>query len=154
MPELYPDALVSPVAEGRALRDRLAGTQPSAGAGFSLSLDGRYTTRLVAITFRLVTDANAGTRTVRVAYKDAAGNLRAFVVAPLTQAASKTIDYSFARGISAASSVADLMACAALAELFLDPTDAIAVDIDTVKAGDQLSAIVLTVERFPTDAAH
>src|SRR3954471_5282930 len=48
----------------------LKGDTPAAGANFSLTSPGRPGWRLVAVTFRLVTDANAANRSVTVDYAD------------------------------------------------------------------------------------
>lgn len=51
------------------------GTTPAAGASFSLTTPGRPGWLLLAVTFRLVTDANVADRAVTVDYDDGNGSL-------------------------------------------------------------------------------
>ena len=69
----------------------------------------------------------------------------------LQQAASKTVDYSFLVGVGAALTVTDLQSTAPLPAMFLRGTDVLRIDNVNAQAGDQLSRVFVTVERFFSD---
>lgn len=65
-------------------------------AGVRFSMPEAVTARLVAVTFRLVTDATAGNRSTFVSLHDGSGQAVARSVAGFAQTPSSTADYSFA----------------------------------------------------------
>jgi len=145
--------LAEPFAYGRCFHEHLYPASPAAGANFSLALVSEYETRLRAILFTLVTDGNAANRAVTVDYADNAGRVvcsngfGAVVVASTTQVCCG----------KAALGVSDFAAGTTvffpIEPLFLDGGHAIQINVASKQAGDQLSAIVLTVERFRTGKA-
>lgn len=154
MSALYDQTLTAPVSVSRALRELVTIANPSAGAGFTRTLDGRYTVRPLALHFRIVTDANVANRTVYVQYRDAEGVAFASMLAPLNITASTTVDFSFWRGLGQPDWIGTTPIVVPLADLLLLPGYQIVVTVDTVQAGDQLSRIRLLQESFPTDGPH
>jgi hypothetical protein len=151
MPQLVPSGLLQPLAVGAGWHEVIGGVAPAAAADFTLPMDSRYITRVLAVTCRLVSDANAANRSVRVLYEDSAGNVLALAGTSLQQAASKTVDYSFLVGVGAALTVTDLQSTAPLPAMFLRGTDVLRIDNVNAQAGDQLSRVFVTVERFFSD---
>lgn len=154
MSALYDETVLAPLGVGRALRELVPIDNPAAGGGFTRTIDGRYTVRPLALHFRLVTDANAGNRTVFVQYTDTNGVAFASMLAPVNVAASTTIDFSFWRGLGQPDWIGTTPIVVPLLDAFLLPSWAIVVSIDTVKAGDQISRVRLYQEEFPTDGPH
>lgn len=151
MPQPIPAGLLAPLAVGEAWHEVVAGTSPAAAADFTLAMDGRFTTRVLAVTARLVADANAANRFVRVVFEDAAGNVLAATAAGTAQTANQTIDYSFLANVAGTSVATALAQVAPLPPIFLRPTDVLRIDNANAQAGDQLSRVFVTLERFYTD---
>lgn len=114
--------------------------QPAAGAGFTYTVSGAERELLLAVTFQLVSDANAATRTVRVLFRDSNGVTFAAVAAPHTQTATHTVVYSLALGMTAYGDDDTANIGGSLPYLPLDVGDTVVVSIANVQAGDQVSS--------------
>lgn len=154
MDALYEAALVDALGVARGQRELLPLDTPSAGGGFTRTIDGRYIVRPLALHFRIVTDATVANRTVYVQYRDTNGVAFASMLAPVNVTASTTVDFAFWRGLGQADWIGTTPVTVPLMEAFLLPSWQLAVAIDGVQAGDQLSRIRLYQEEFPTDRAH
>ncbi len=151
MSGLYPDVLVQPYDLAGAIVEPFLGVSPAAGADFSLTMEGRYTTRLLSVHVRLVTDANAANREVVLEYRDDQ-NLRFRVHgAPVTWPATSTVDYEFAVNQEQYAWPVDTSVLVPLSPLFLPAGWNFRIHVVNIQVTDQLSAIRGTWERFPTD---
>lgn len=146
-----PTGLLQPLGVGEGWHEVIRGDNPAAAADFTLAMDGRFTSRLLAVSFRLVADANAANRFARVVIEDAAGNVLAATLAGTAQTANQTIDYSFLANVAGTSVATAVAQVAPLAPIFLRPTDVLRIDNVNAQAGDQLSRVFVTAERFFTD---
>lgn len=151
MSALYDPTLTDALGVSRAERELVTIDNPAAGGGLTRVIEAGYTVRPLALHFRIVTDGNAGNRTVYVQFQDDGGVAFASMLAPVNVAASTTVDFSFWRGLGQADWIGTTPILVPLMEAFLPPAYKIVVSIDTVKAGDQLSRIRLLQEKYPTD---
>lgn len=142
--------LLEPFSYGRGFEEIQYGTQPAAGASFSLTVPGAFDTRLLSITYRLVTDANAANRAVTVDYDDGNGQLFAREGAGLVVTANTTQDFAGNVGRGVAEWAANTIVFHPLAESILEGGQKIQINVANIQVGDQLSRIVLKLERFPS----
>lgn len=123
---------------------------PAAGVGFSIPTPGTVEQELQALTFTVVSDANAASRIVVVKFLDPTGVSFTEVASGFTQAASKTSVYTFAVGIQefGANDAANIGV--PIPALQLDVTLSLSVSITGVQVGDQVSKIRAAWSRWPT----
>jgi hypothetical protein len=143
-------AYVAPISVEPAQTEVIRQASPAAGVAFTFALEGRWFVRLAAISFRLVTDANAANRVVSVNIEDPLGNVLATTTAALTQAATKTVDYTFLAGVGVVASITDVIALGPLPQVLARPTDVIAVRPSNIQVGDALTRVVTWIERYPS----
>lgn len=124
------------------------GTNPAVATAFTRAMEGEYFTRPQSVCFQIVSDANAANRAVRVTYETAGGNVYARTMATPVQVASKTVLYQFFLGAGTVQGVADTFSQSGLPEVVMSPTDILAIRVANIQAGDQISAVVLVLERF------
>lgn len=152
---LDPPYLVEPYKRTHAgFREHVLGTAPAAGADFTLPMEGRYVTRLLALRVRLVTDANVANREVVLEYLTGDALRFALMGAPVVVTAGDTVDYVFQAGQGQAEWPCDDSIIVPLVPVFLVPTEAIKLHVVNVQVGDQLSGIRILWERWPTDDAR
>ena len=148
---MYADA--APVLDAPVLRrygepEYVRGAQPAAAAHFTQAIGGGYLTRLVTVFARLVTDATAANRTVLLEYRDEAARRWHIDGAPVTQPASTTTDWSWSAFRGQPDWTVDDTVMLALSPVLLLPTMDFRVFVDNIQAGDQLSLVAFTQERF------
>lgn len=148
-------ALTQPYSVGDLPQTKVDGTQPAAGASFTLKLSGDHVRRLVSVVFKLTTDANAANRYCTVEYQGDNGNAFSVNAAAVVVTASTT-NQRFAgsadRGTSEWNTGTDVLF--PLAPIFLHGGDTVKINVGSVQAGDQLSAIELVFDMFSTDPAR
>lgn len=124
---------------------------PAAGAGFTRVVPGGWVERLIACHFQLATDANAANRGAVLLFEDGDGNILAYVGPVVQQTATNTFQHSYARGLGA--SYAQLARVVTpLPQIDLLAGWRTTLTVANVRAGDQLSNIRLTIERFAVGA--
>lgn len=127
------------------------GTLPAAGANFTYTVDGNYFVRLLTLSVRLATDANAANRTVRLEYLDYAGNVFAVCGNPVTYPANTTAeDFFFSVWQGQGEWEVAASNLVPLAPLLLPPTFAFRVLVNNIQAGDTLTRIRFLREEFYT----
>jgi hypothetical protein len=147
-----PASLLEPLAVWQGgFQELIQVANPAAGAGFTQVIDGRYTTRPLAVHFRLVTDANVANRGVELQYQDDQGVPFLSMGAPVTIPASQTYDLSFWRLLGQPDWPIVTTIVAPLADVFLAPAYRIVLTINGVQATDQVSRIRILWERYATD---
>jgi hypothetical protein len=143
--------LVQPFGYGLAYPDWLDVTTPAAGANASVVVGGENSIRVVAARATLVTDANVASRVLTLDYLDGRGNTRCRNGAGVTVTASdtgETYEWNNSRGSAEWNTGTPVFA--PLAPLLIPPGCTIRFTVTNIQAGDQLSALSLWVERFPT----
>lgn len=123
---------------------------PAAGANFSQALGGSFYARLVTLFVRLVTDANVANRTLRVEYLDTDGAVYEVAGNPVTYPANSTEDYSFSVWQGQGEWEVAATNLVPLHPTLLPPTHSFRILVNSIQAGDQLSRISWTWERFYT----
>jgi hypothetical protein len=150
--EPSPAAVADPVRLGLAWTEVVPGTQPNAGAGFTFANPSQYTARLLAITFRFVTDANVANRTVHVDTDDASGNIvtRDGIGGVLT--ATSTAFFTFSVQRTGADWDTNNFAYAPLSGVWMEGPRNVQITVANIQAGDQLSQIQMLWERMRSSA--
>ena len=146
-------ALVAPLLDAPPLQRYggpvyVRGANPAPGAHFVQAADRGLSLRLVSLFVRLVTDANAGDRTLRLEYRDAEGNVYDVAGNPVTYPASSTEDYSFSAYQPRGEWEVAATNLVPLHPILLPPTHDFRVFVSGIQATDQLSRVGYVVERF------
>lgn len=150
MSDLLIPALDAPALVRRGLPELVYGDTPAANTDFVQVNEGRYYTRLISVFVRLVAAAPVASREVVVSFEDAGGNRLAVSGINTTVTANNTADYSFCVFHPEAVATVDSTALVPLASLMLRPTDQFKIHLVNGQAGDQLSRVRFTWERFWT----
>lgn len=121
---------------------------PAAGADYTATLQRYDRWRLIALTFDLVTDANAANRYVQVQYLDGTGQPIARDITAAVQVASKTFHYAGALdGLVGVDALTDVTASFRLSGLWLEAGQRINVQVGAVQVGDVFSSMRFTFDR-------
>jgi hypothetical protein len=131
------------------------GANPGNATEFTQEINDGLWWRLLTFFVRLTTDGNAANRTLRIEYRDDAGNLLHVNGNAVTYPASSTEDFSFsvwhAIGEWEIEPDTNLVP---LAPMLLQPSWDLNVNVDNMQATDTLTRIRFTVEKFyPPDSA-
>lgn len=144
-------SLTQPFGIGFGIQEPFRPANPAAGANLSSVADGAGARRLLTIVLTLVTSAVVGARYLKLEWRGDDGKAYADAAVAATLAASQTQRYVFALNYPAQSWNVGTDAFAPLPAVFLSPGDKLVTTIDNLDAGDQLSSIRGTMERFPLD---
>lgn len=123
------------------------GTTPAAGASFSLTTPGRPGWLLVAVTFRLVTDANVADRAVTVDYDDGNGSLFGSNGFGAVVTANTTELFAFQANVGQAAWNTQGQAFVPLLPVEFQGGQKLQINLKNVQAGDQLDRIVMAFLR-------
>lgn len=136
----------------RVWQEVTLGTSPAAGANFALANSGLQDSRLLSVTFKLVTDANAANRYVSVDYNDGNGHLfvRNGIQGAVTAGTTALFSFNSHRTVSEANANNEVFA--PLQPALIQSTQSIGINIVNIQAGDQLSQIVMLWERYIAEA--
>jgi len=146
-----PAAVVDPLEVGLAWTEVVLGTSPAAGANFTVANDSRFASRLLTITFRLVTSAVVANRSVTVNTDDSGGNVVTRSGSGAVVLASTTAFFSFDVHKGGADWDANNFLFIPLADRWLHSGEAWTIAVTNIDVADQLSQIVLLVERLQSD---
>lgn len=144
--------LLEPFSYGRGWPEVVRGAQPAAGTSFSLTIAGALAARLLSLSYRLVTDANAANRAVTIDYDDGNGGLFAREGAGVVQLAATTQDYAGQYRRAVAEWAANTLVFHPVPQGVLLQGQKLQINVSNIQAGDQLSRIMLRFDRFPSDA--
>lgn len=145
-------ALSQPYGLVQLPQNKIDGVSPAAGASYSHKFTGIYVTRIVSIVFKLTTDANAANRYVTVEVQGDNGNAFAVSAAAVVVTASTTGQRfcgTIYRGTSEWNTGTDVLF--PLTPIFIHGGDVLKINVASIQAGDQLSAIEIVGDRFSTD---
>lgn len=126
------------------------GTSPTAGNPFAPTLDGSWFYRLISVSCRLVTSADAGDRTVLVEYLDNQSNRYMLSGAPVTQDPDTTTDWTFDIWQGQAEWEIDGTVVVPLKPLILLPSHTWRIFVDAIDNTDALSRIRYVYEKLYT----
>lgn len=142
--------LLRPFGEGHGYTERIIVANPAAGLSATYTVPGDKQHRVLAANARLVTSATVASRQLTVDYQDNDGNLLVSNGGATLQAASLTNDYRFSadRAVSEWTTGSPLFG--PLTQIFLNEGWKVVFRVSTIQAADQLSALILVVESFPT----
>lgn len=143
--------LVGPFGYGPAYPAWLDVTTPAAGANASVTIDGRWQSRVIGARSTLTTDANAANRVHTIDFLDQNGVVRLRNGAGLVLTANtsaQTFEWSAARTVG--EWAANTPIFAPLAPWFLPAGWAVRFTVTNIQATDALTALSLWVEQFET----
>jgi hypothetical protein len=123
------------------------GDAPAAGANFSLTTPGRAGWLLIAVLFRLVTDANVADRAVTVDYDDGNGSLFGSNGFGAVVAASTTELFAFQANVGQAAWNTAGQAFVPLLPVEFQGGQKLQINVLNVQATDQLDHIVMAFLR-------
>jgi hypothetical protein len=139
---------------GRGLTDWFSVANPAAGALASFTVGGRNVQglRVLVVLFTLTTDANAANRFASLDYIDARAVTRVRNAAP-TFVTANTSGQVFQLDQANTAPIWDTgtMVFAPLVDVILTPGWKVQLTVDSIQAGDQLSAVSFVVESFYAD---
>jgi len=142
---------LEPYGHGRGYIDYLSPSQPAAGSGVIQKLDPTWIWRPLSIRFSVTTDANVANRFPSVDYTDPDGNVWVRNAAGLVLTASTTgqgFDFNAQRTVAEWATGTDILA--PLTDLFIPGGWQIRINLSSIQAGDQISAVRLYVEKWVT----
>lgn len=154
MSVLEDGALLDPFSVWPAIREPFLGASPAAGASFTQAMEGRYTTRLVSLHCKLVTDANAANREVVLEYRNDQNVRYALMGAATTVPDSTTVYYEFNRSQPVAEWPVDSSILVPIDPMWLPAGWNFRLYVVNVQATDALTEIRGVWERFYTDGAR
>jgi hypothetical protein len=145
----YTLGLTRLLGHGHAFSEVVPVASPAVNTGFTYTVS-RYWEIIDSLSFKLVTDANAGNRQVLVVVQNGNGvQLGAFPPASV-QAATLTVHYSFLANVSAFLATVAGNSVSPIYHGLLQPGFKIVMTMTGSHVGDQVSEIVLNQERFVT----
>jgi hypothetical protein len=148
--------LARPIDEAAAVArgwyDTVTPDNPAAGAEATYTVDARFFERIVAVTFRFVASAAVANRMPRVRYEAPDGRLLGAGTAGGNHTAGLTVDYALAPAMLAAGAIANGLLTGPLPDLELVPGSVVRITANNLDAADQISAVVIAVQRFSTEA--
>jgi hypothetical protein len=139
---------------GRGLTDWFSVANPAAGALASFTVGGRNVQglRVLVVLFTLTTDANAANRFASLDYIDARAVTRVRNAAPTFVTANTSGQvFQFDQANTAPIWDTGTMVFAPLVDVILTPGWKVQLTVDSIQAGDQLSAVSFVVEAFYAD---
>ena len=127
--------------------------QPPAGQNWKFKVDGRYFTRVLSVTFVLQTSAVVANRFPQLQLLDQNGVLVTAIGAGGTVVASSNLQNYLTVGNPFISAGASGGSFGYMPDFLIPPDWSWQSQVFGIDPGDQLSGIVLLVQRFPNDAA-
>lgn len=152
MLQQHPPFLDAPPLQRYGIPSYVIGTNPAAAGSFTRTVDGGVFERYVAISCRLVTDANVANREVVVQYRDSDGNVIDQNGINSVVTAGSTEDFFFNAFQPLVVVTVNSSALIPLHPVMLLPTWSMRILLVNAQAGDQLSRIRLVLEQFYSDA--
>lgn len=145
--------LLQPFGYGLGYQDWVAVTQPAAGQSQTVTVTGENYARVLAARASLTTDANAANRLLTLDFINARGTT--FVqngasVLVTANTSGQVFEWDFDRTVSEWNTGTPVWA--PVVDVFLPPGFSIKFNLASAQVGDQLSSLVLWLERFPTGA--
>jgi hypothetical protein len=126
---------------------------PAAGGGFTYTVDGRYFERVLAVSFQLVTDAVVANRFGQVFIQDSNGKAITSVPVGGTVVASTTLSVWLALNSPTLANSVSGGSFGYLPDLLLPPGWKVVLSVFGADPGDQVSNVVVLVQRYPNDTA-
>lgn len=144
-------ALGQAYGSGAEVSSVIRGTDPGANTNFVLTLDSRWSWRIVACSFTLTTDANIANRYVTMEYAQDDGTVNVINAAAVLVTASSTARFSgsLTRGVAEWNTGTDVLF--PLCPVWLFGGSTVSIIVGTKQAGDTLTKIRFVVDRIQTD---
>lgn len=135
---------------GRGFFEIVQGSNPGAGAEFTVAIPGQFVSKLRTVTFLLTTSAVVANRQVTVEYQDGNGNAWIQAGAAVNVLAGSVQEFSAYIGGGNGAWNTGTPVFFGLPDVFLEPGRVLVIDVDGIDVSDTLTKIQLGWERFPT----
>lgn len=144
------EGLLQDVEYGRGFFETVVGVQPASGSFYELPVQFQYITVPLFVSCHFAASAAAGNRQLAVEYLDGNGNTYSSDALPVVVIANGTTTGWWSHDRGSAYAVANGDQFASLSHDYVRPGYHIRIVANPVHAGDQISAVVLGVDRLPT----
>jgi hypothetical protein len=144
-------SLTQPIGIGFGVQEPFPLANPAAGANASFVCDGRGLRRLTSLVLTLTTSAVVASRYLKLEWQGSDGKAYAVAAVAATLSAGSTQRYVFVLGYASQAWNTGTDAFAPLPGVLLSPGDTLATVVDNLDAGDTLTVIRGTMERYPLD---
>lgn len=144
-------SLTQPFGVGFGVQEPFKLENPGAGVNLSFVADGKGARRLTSLVLTFATSAVVAARYLKLELRGADAKAYAVAAVAATLAASQTQRYVFSTNYTSQAWNAGTDAFAPLPAVILSPGDQLVTSIDNLDAGDTLTNIRGTMERFPLD---
>jgi hypothetical protein len=145
--------LASPYRYEEGWVDYVTVTQPAAGAAASVIVPGEYGVRVLAARATFAADANAANRLVSLDFIDANGVTRVRNCPSVVWTANTSAQaFMWSHQWTISEWNTNTPVLVPVLPLLLPPGWQVKFAVDSIQAGDQLSALSLVVEKVPTGA--
>lgn len=145
--------LSGPAELRRGFTQVLTPAQPAAGAAYSRKVAADYWERLIGVSFTLTTSAVVANRTVEVNLTDDQGRVLFAAQGSGTVVASSTLNARLETSNSGSSTAAAGSSYGHLFDQIAKPGWIYNIAVAGIDVADQLSALVLVTERYPSNWA-
>jgi hypothetical protein len=135
-------------------QERVLIPNAAATAGFTYKADGRWYERVIAVTFNLVTDAVVANRFAELFLQDADGVVVTAAPVGSTVVASTTLNVFLTADAPSYSGGGAGGTFGKMPDMLIPPGWKWVCQVFSADAGDQLTGIVVTTQRFPSDAVE
>lgn len=122
-------------------------SNPAAGGGFTYTPSGAEWTLVLAVCFKLVTDANAASRLVSLDYIGGDAGVLARHSSGYTQATGLTSQYTFAQELNVYGANDAASIGAPLTPVWLRLGQKVTVNLTNHQVGDQISSAYVTIDQ-------
>jgi hypothetical protein len=145
----------APFTSEQGYTDFLTPSSPAAGANYSFTVGGLSSTwtRIVAVKATLATDANVANRLFSLDYVSgrAGAMIRNAATVLITASTAATVfQWDHAHTVSEWQTGTPVFS--PLVDIILTPGWTVQLTVDNIQAGDQISAIAVTLEKFYPDS--
>jgi hypothetical protein len=154
MPFPVTAGLLEPFGAGVGYQDTIAPANPGAGNNLAVVVEGRNWLRVLQAIATINTDATVANRFVSLDFINARGTTFSRNAAGLVVTAStvnQVFDWNEQR--TDAQWATNTPVLAPVSSMFLAPATTIQITLDNKQAGDTITAVMLTVERYDTGPA-
>ena len=145
--------MVSPPGYAVGWQEPVYMPAPAAGQNWLHPVDGRYYERLVSARFTLTTSAVVATRACQVRLMDGNGNIVLTIPVSGGVTAGGSVSVNAVAGAPAVTTGTQGDIATFIPDLLIPPDWSWGSHVVAMDAGDQVSGIVLLVQRFPNDTA-
>ena len=142
--------LLGPIGTQHGWQDVVHGLTPGAGQPYAHVVPGQYRERLMAVKFTFATSAVVANRVAALQLSDASGNELVYQVCSGAIVAASVLTVTLAVGLTTSPGISAGNSVGGICDLIVEPGWTWSIVASAMDAGDQISAVTMIVQRFPT----